>query len=95
MDADERKERTMRITDFNEFKKISYQGKRYAVILHDEKNLLVIDTNEQADSNGFFACAWLIYEGRRIFGIVKADDYVIRFNPVKKEIRMDELKAAS
>ena len=85
----------MRITDFDEFKKITYQGKRYVVVLHDEKNLLVIDTDEQADSNGFFDCAWLIYEGRRIFGIVKANDYVIRFNPAQKEIHMDELKATS
>ena len=85
----------MTINDYPEYKRLEYDGKTYHVILNDEKNLLVIESNEQADSEGFYKCAWMIYEGCRIFGIVQSDEYTIRFNPMNKEILMDELKEAS
>lgn len=77
------------------FKTVKYSGKTYYVILHDEKNLLVVEANEQADSEGFYKCVWMVYEGCRIFGTVQSDEYTIRFNPMNKEILMDELKTTS
>ena len=74
------------------FKTLKHSGKTYHVILNDERNLLVIESNEQADLDGFYKCAWMIYEGCRIFGVVVSDDYTIKFNPSKHEIYMDELK---
>lgn len=79
----------MSITDYNEFKKLCYHGIPYAVILHDNKNLLVIGEDEQADADGFYLCKWIIYEGRTIYGVVESEDYTIRFNPSRKEIHMD------
>ena len=84
---------TMKV--YPEYKRLEYDGKIYHVVLNDEKNLLVIESNEKADSEGFYKCAWMIYERCRIFGVVQSDEYTIRFNPMNKEIRMDELKEAS
>lgn len=77
------------------FKTVKHSGKTYHVILNDEKNLLVVESTEQADSEGFYKCDWMVYEGCRIFGIVQSDEYTIRFNPMNKEILMDELKTTS
>ena len=77
------------------FKIVKYSGRTYYVILHDEKKLLVVESNEQTDSEGFYKCAWMIYEGCRIFGVVQSKEYIIRFNPMNKEILMDESKEAS
>ena len=85
----------MTIKDYPEYKRLEYGGRIYHAILNDEKNLLVIESNEQADSKGFYKCAWMIYEGCRIIGTVQSDEYTIRFNPMNKEILMDELKEAS
>ena len=79
----------MSITDYNEFKKLCYHGITYAVILHDNKNLLVIGEDEQADADGFYLCKWIVYEGQTIYGVVESEDYTIRFNPSKKVIHMD------
>ncbi len=79
----------MSITDYKGFKKLYYHGITYAVILHDNKNLLVIDEDEQTDADGFYLCKWIVYEGRTIYGVVESDDYTIRFNPSRKEIHMD------
>ena len=84
----------MTIKDFLEYKRLEYHGRIYYVILNDEKNLLVIESNEQADSEGFYKCAWMIYEGCRIFGVVQSNEYTIKFNPSKHEIHMDELRGA-
>lgn len=79
----------MSITDYKEFKKLFYHGTTYVVILHDDKNLLVIGEDEQADADGFYPCKWIVYEGRTIYGVVESEDYNIRFNPIRKEIHMD------
>ena len=79
----------MSITAYDEFKKLCYHGTTYAVILHDNMNLLVIGEDEQADSDGFYLCQWIVYEGRTIYGVVESEDYTIRFNPNRNEIRMD------
>ena len=85
----------MTIKDYPEYKRLKYDGRIYRVILNDEKNLLVIESNEKADSEGFYKCAWMVYEGCRIFGVVQSNDYAIKFNPSKHEIHMDELKKSA
>ena len=92
----ERKQ-SMRIKDCGKFKRLKYHGKVYAVILNDERNLLIVDETAEADADGFYRCAWMLYEAQTIFGIVQSDDYIFRFHPQRKEILMDwkdEQKAA-
>ena len=85
----------MTIKDYPEYKHLEYGGRIYHVILNDEKNLLVVEANEQADSEGFYKCVWMVYEGCRIFGVVQSNEYSIKFNPSKHEIHMDELKKSA
>ena len=94
--SNERKQ-AMSIKDYGKFKRVKYHGRVYSIVLNDERNLLIVDESAEADADGFYRCAWMLYEAQTIFGIVQSDDYVFRFNPQRKEIRMDwkdEQKAA-
>ena len=80
---------------------IQPDGSRLEIFLHgDEWGHWVTDREGRlldVDADGFYRCAWMLYEAQTIFGIVQSDDYVFRFNPTRKEIRMDwkdEHKAA-
>lgn len=73
----------------DEYKRLKYGGKLYAVVLNDTKNLLVIEEGTMADSNGFYKCKWIIYEGTMVWGVVESSDYIIKFNPERKEIILD------
>lgn len=91
------REQAMSIKDCGKFKRVKYHGRVYSVVLNDERNLLIVDETTEADEDSFYRCAWMLYEAQTIFGIVQSDDYVFRFNPIRKEIRMDwkgEHKAA-
>ncbi|MBQ3287956.1 MAG: hypothetical protein IJH50_00925 [Kiritimatiellae bacterium] len=84
----------MSITDFEGFRTVEHGGKTYYVALEDEKHPLVVSEDKQADSDGFYECEWLLCERGKSLDVVKPDGYTVHFNPVRKEILMDEVKAA-
>ena len=85
----------MSITDFEGYRAIEHGGITYYVALEDEKRPLVVSEDKQADSDGFYECEWMLLCGRgKVLDVVKPDGYTVHFNPIRKEILMDEVKAA-